>query len=90
MKEGRCSARVAGFAHEAGFPCQPVTPVSAFPGDEIILAAKQNACDLIVLGAHGERTVVPLAAGRVAQQLLSYAPFPVLVLREAAPPDHGL
>ena len=85
-----CAARVAGFAQEAGVPCQPVTAVSAFPGDEIIHAAEQNACDLIILGAHGGRTVPPLLAGGVAQQVLGYAPVPVLMLRDAARPDHRL
>lgn len=84
------AARVAALAHEAGVPCQTVTAISAFPGDEIIHAAEQNACDLIALGAHGERTVPPVLAGGVAQQVLAYSPVPVLVLREAGKPDHPL
>ena len=84
------AARVAGFAQEAGVPCQRVTAVSAFPGDEIIHAAEQNACDLIILGAHGGRTKPPLLAGGVAQQVLGYASVPVLMLRGAARPDHRL
>ena len=84
------AARVAGFAHEAGVPCQAVTAVSAFPGDEIIHAAEQNGCGLIVLGAHGGRTLPPVLAGGTAQQVLAYAPVPVLMLRDAARPDNGL
>lgn len=79
------AARVAGFAQKASVPCQPVTAVSAFPGDEIIHAAEQNACDLIILGAHGGRTVPPLLAGGVGQQVLGYVPVPALMLRDAAP-----
>jgi nucleotide-binding universal stress UspA family protein len=45
--------RVAGYAHEAGIPCKAVTAISACPADAIIHAAEQNACELIVLGAHG-------------------------------------
>lgn len=84
------SGRVAAFAREAGDPHQSVTCVSAFPGDEIIHAAVQNACDLIALGAHGGRTIPPLLAGGVAQQVLAYSPVPVLMLRKAGQPDQGL
>lgn len=81
---------VAGFAREAGVACRAVTAISPFPGDEIIQAAEENGCDLIILGAHGGRTSPPTLAGGVAQQVLAYSPVPVLMLCEAARPEHRL
>jgi len=83
------TGRDGAFARCAGVPCQAVTAVSAFPGDEIIHAAGQNGCDLIVLGAHGERSVPPLVASGVARQVLGYGSVPVLMLRDAPRPEHG-
>lgn len=84
------AAQVARFAHEAGVTCRTVTAISPFPGDEIIQAAEENGCDLIVLGAHGGRADPPTLAGGVAQQVLAYSPVPVLMLRDAARPEHTL
>jgi len=84
------AARVAGFAHEAQIPCRTVTAISPFPGDEIIQAAEQNACDLIVLGAHGGRAVTPVLPGAVAQQVLAYSSVPVLMLRDGGRREHTL
>lgn len=85
-----CVGRIARFAHEAGVPGRTITAVSSFPGDEIIHAAEQNGCDLIALGAHGERTVPPVLAGGVAQQVLAYSSIPVLMLRAPGQTDHTL
>jgi nucleotide-binding universal stress UspA family protein len=84
------AGKVAGYAHEAGVPCRVVTAISPFPGDEIIQAAEENACDLIVLGAHGGQNPVPRLAGGVAQQVLAYSSVPVLMLCEAGRPEHTL
>jgi len=72
------AARVAGFAHEAGVPCQAVTAISAFPGDEIIHAAEQNGCDLIVLGAYG---ACPCRWRRPASTRLCAGPGPDVARR---------
>ena len=84
------AAKVAGFAHEAGVACRTVTAISPFPGDEIIQAAEENGCDLIVVGAHGGRSELPRLAGGVAQQVLAYSPVPVLMLCEAGRPENAL
>lgn len=84
------AGKVAGYAHEAGVACRTVTAISPFPGDEIIQAAEENGCDLIVVGAHGGQRTVPRLAGGVAQQVLAYSPVPVLMLCEAGRPENTL
>jgi nucleotide-binding universal stress UspA family protein len=48
------------------------------PVAEILRAATQNNCDLIVLGTHGRTGFRRLLLGSVAEQVLRRAPCPVL------------
>lgn len=82
------AGKVAGYAHEAGVTCHTVTAISPFPGDEIIQAADENGCDLIVLRSHGGQKGVPSLP--VAQQVLAYSSVPILMLCEAGRPEHTL
>jgi nucleotide-binding universal stress UspA family protein len=51
------------------------------PADEIVRAATELASDLIVLGAHGRRSLEELLLGSTVENVTKHAPCPVLVVR---------
>ncbi|MGL4932448.1 MAG: universal stress protein [Aeromonas sp.] len=51
--------------------------------DEIVLQAKQDETDLIVMGSHGRSGLTHLLVGSVAESVVRYAPCPVLVVRQS-------
>jgi nucleotide-binding universal stress UspA family protein len=51
------------------------------PGEQIIKYAFERKPDLIVLGAKGLRGTIRIFLGGVAQQVVEYAPCPVLIVR---------
>jgi len=51
------------------------------PRDTIVTAAKAMSVDLIVMGTHGRRGLSRLVLGSVAEDVIRYAPCPVLVVR---------
>jgi nucleotide-binding universal stress UspA family protein len=56
------------------------------PSGEIVLFAKENDIDLIVMGTHGRGVVGHAVLGSVAEKVVRTAPCPVLTLRS---PQHG-
>lgn len=81
---------VVRIAQASGVSCGTVIPLSSSPGPEIIRAADEHGCDLIVMGAHGPNDANHLFTGSVAQYVLANSPIPVLLLRdprEARRPD---
>jgi nucleotide-binding universal stress UspA family protein len=63
----------------------PVTvePLMAhgMPAEAIVEVAKEQHCDLIVLGTHGRKGLARLFYGNVADEITRSAPCPVLALR---------
>jgi len=55
--------------------------LSGYPGEQIIDYASQHKPDLLVLGAKGLRGTLRILLGGVAQQVVEYAPCPVLIVR---------
>jgi universal stress protein A len=53
------------------------------PAEAIVQVAKQNQCDLIVLGTHGRKGLARLFYGNVADSVTRDAPCPVLALRSS-------
>lgn len=51
------------------------------PYRQIIDAASQGGCDLIVMASHGRRGVSGLLVGSVTQKVLTHSSVPVLVIR---------
>jgi universal stress protein A len=51
--------------------------------DTIVQVAKENHCDLIVLGTHGREGLARLFYGNVADSVTRAAPCPVLALRSS-------
>lgn len=76
------AAAVAELAREDGLACEALTTISSRPGLEIVHAAEEQGCDLIVMGAHGPADANTLYTGSVAQQVLAWSPIPVLMLRD--------
>lgn len=74
---------IAERARQAGVPCTPLTRFSLDPGEAIVEAAREQGCDLIIMGSHGRRGLSRLLAGSVTQSVLAYAPVPVMVMRPA-------
>ena len=74
-------AKVAQLAAAAGVPCQTVTALSFFPHEDIIKAALEHRCDLIVMGSHGRRGVKGVLLGSETQKVLVHGSIPVLVYR---------
>lgn len=52
-----------------------------FPFDEILLLAKEQKVDLIVMGTHGLTGLSHVLLGSVAEQIVRNAPCPVLTVR---------
>jgi len=53
--------------------------------NEILTAAKETRCDLIVMGTHGRSGLRHLLMGGIAEGVVRGAPCPVLTLRSALP-----
>lgn len=49
---------------------------------EIITAAHECNCDLIVIGSHGRTGLARILTGSTAERVVRHAPCPVLVVRE--------
>ena len=56
-----------------------ITVVESYPADEILKAAKQHNCDLIVMGSH-ERGMSHTFLGSVAKSVLRRAHVPTLIV----------
>ncbi|ARW80817.1 universal stress protein [Aeromonas salmonicida] len=49
--------------------------------DEIVIQAKEDKIDLVVMGSHGRSGLSHLLVGSVAESVVRHAPCPVLVVR---------
>ena len=66
----------------AGKPCRVTERlIVGQPADEIIAAAQQNGCDLIIMGTHGRGAIGNLLMGSVATRVIAQSPIPVLSVR---------
>jgi nucleotide-binding universal stress UspA family protein len=57
------------------------------PAHEISRAAREHACDLIVMGTHGTGGLSRLLMASIAEHVIRLAPCPVLVCKLPAPPS---
>jgi nucleotide-binding universal stress UspA family protein len=53
----------------------------ASPADAILRTAREQACDLIVMGSHGRKGLSLVVMGSETIQVLTHATQPVLVTR---------
>ena len=68
-------------AKEAGVPCDTALATSDHPYEEIIKAAKDRGCDLIMMASHGRRGLGAVLIGSETQKVLTHCEIPVLVYR---------
>lgn len=80
-------ASESALAASAGVKAE--TLVIEAPGervcDVIVAQARQQRCDLIVIGTHGRRGVSHALLGSDAERVLRLSPVPVLSVRASAP-----
>jgi nucleotide-binding universal stress UspA family protein len=71
--------RAANAAAKAGISCETIQAESGQPHQDIIAAAENGGCDLIVMSSHGRSGVSVLLIGSVTNKVLAHAKIPVLV-----------
>jgi nucleotide-binding universal stress UspA family protein len=79
MKLEECAAAANGDGCKVATLMRVGTPYR-----EIIAAAKEEHCDLIVMATHGRGEVHRLLVGSVADKVIRMSPCPVLSVKEAA------
>jgi nucleotide-binding universal stress UspA family protein len=77
----RLLATVDEAARKASVPCTVVHMRDRFPADGIIEAAKDNGCDLIIMGSHGRRGIAKFLLGSAAAEVVTRSTIPVLISR---------
>jgi nucleotide-binding universal stress UspA family protein len=76
-----CLDKVAAAAQSAGVQFEGVMAQSATPYEEIVKAAEQHHCDIIMMASHGRKGLNKLFLGSETQKVLAHTTLPVLVLR---------
>ena len=69
------------MAKAAGVSCETVHVKDQHPAEGIIAAAKDKACDLIVMASHGRRGLGRLLLGSQANEVLTHSKVPALIVR---------
>lgn len=73
--------KIAAAASAGNVPCQTSIARSFDPSDEIVKAAKEFHCDVIVMASHGRKGLNRLFLGSETQKVLAHTTLPVLVIR---------
>jgi len=68
-------------AKEAGVTCDIAYATSDHPYEEIIRAAGEKGCDLILMASHGRKGIQGLVLGSETHKVLTHSKIPVLVYR---------
>src|SRR5262249_4008791 len=69
------------LAKAQGVTCELVHVQDRRPAEGIIAAAKDKACDLIVMASHGYRGLNRLLLGSQAYEVLTHSKVPALIVR---------
>jgi nucleotide-binding universal stress UspA family protein len=73
--------KVAAAAQAAGIPFEGLVAMSPSPYEEIVEAANQHGCDIIIMASHGRKGLNRLFLGSETQKVLAHTTLPVMVLR---------
>jgi nucleotide-binding universal stress UspA family protein len=68
-------------AEEAGVRCQTRHIKDQHPAEGIIKAAKDQGCDLIIVGSHGRGAMGRMLLGSTSLKVLTFSPVAVLISR---------
>jgi nucleotide-binding universal stress UspA family protein len=69
------------LAKAQGVSCELVHVQDRRPAEGIIAAAKDKACDLIIMASHGYRGLNRLLLGSQAYEVLTHSKVPALIVR---------
>jgi nucleotide-binding universal stress UspA family protein len=72
---------VSDVATKRGVSCATMHVKDQTPAQGILDAARQHACDLIVIASHGRRGMARLLLGSQAQKVMTLSTLPVLICR---------
>ena len=72
---------IAAKAKTAGVEFDTAHSIAAVPWRAILIAAKRQKCDAIVMASHGRRGVSALLLGSETQKVLTHTKLPVIVVR---------
>ena len=72
--------KLTGLVESIGMPARSIV-AGGVPADSIVQCAKEQDCDLIVMGTHGRRGLSRLRFGSVAESVLRQSPYPVLTVK---------
>jgi nucleotide-binding universal stress UspA family protein len=79
------AAKITSFANDTarqqGLACSVLHIKNRHPEDGIIEGAKENGCDLIVVGSRGHRALERFLLGSVATAVVAQSSVPVLICR---------
>ena len=65
-----------------GLTCDTVHVPDKHPAEGVLEAAEKSGSDIIVLGSHGRRGLSKLLLGSTAQEIVTRAHIPVLIIRD--------
>ncbi|QJE02160.1 universal stress protein [Massilia forsythiae] len=74
-------AYVRRRAGETGVACEALLVRHDSPHEAIVQAARDRACDLIVMASHGRRGMAARLLGSETAKVLTHSAIPVLVVR---------
>jgi nucleotide-binding universal stress UspA family protein len=72
---------VTAKAKAAGLQLNIEHSIANVPWRAILIAARRNKCDAIVMASHGRRGVSALLLGSETQKVLTHTKLPVIVIR---------
>ena len=74
------------LVREAGVPYE-IEVASGDPAHTLIDILENFGCDMVVMGARGQGTLRSALLGSVSHEVLHAAPVPVLIVKQAPPPE---
>jgi len=75
------SDKAQADAQEPTFVTDEVLIKHGTPAEAIVETAREQNCDLIVVGTHGHGTFADVFVGSTANWIIKHSPIPVLVIR---------
>ncbi|MEL7048616.1 MAG: universal stress protein [Pseudomonadota bacterium] len=72
------------LADELNAECRVIHVADQHPATGIVALAKEQGCDLIIMGSHGRSGLEKALLGSVAQNVLTLSPVPVLIDKAAS------
>ena len=75
------SEEVKANAENQTFVTDEILIKNGAPADIIVQTAKEQNCDLIVMGTHGQGVIADVLIGSTAKRVVKQSPVPVMIIR---------